>query len=343
MGAHALYRNGALYQVLRRWGIPFSGRPPKLRESASLVARGCRFLFPVDAVRLFLTQALSLPDKLQAAGLLRKLGSRSFAPAPELTVKQWLDQESLRPNVRGLAEMLIRLSTYSNDMAALSAAAAVAQVQLGIHSGVLYLDGGWETLIEGLQAKAQAMGVIIEAGQSADSVEPGTILAIPPEEVERLTGVTLPSRTPVRAACLDLGLQRLPKGSALFAMDLHEPLYLSVHSASGRLAPEGSALVHLIRYLQPNETANREQLESFADLLLPGWRGETLIARFLPNMIVSYALPGPGGRAGVRVPELLGVAMAGDWVGERHMLADAAAASALEAAEFVWGKNALAA
>jgi phytoene dehydrogenase-like protein len=126
-------------------------------------------------VRLFLTQALSLPDKLQAAGLLRKLGSRSFAPAPELTVKQWLDQESLRPNVRGLAEMLIRLSTYSNDMAALSAAAAVAQVQLGIHSGVLYLDGGWETLIEGLQAKAQAMGVIIEAGQSADSVEPGTI------------------------------------------------------------------------------------------------------------------------------------------------------------------------
>jgi hypothetical protein len=126
-------------------------------------------------------------------------------------------------------------------------------------------------------------------------------------------------------------------------MDLNEPLYLSVHSASARLAPEGSALVQIVRYLRTDETADRKQLEAFADLLLPGWRGEVEIARFLPNMIVSHAIPAPAGRAPVQIPGLPGVAVAGDWVGSSHMLADAAAASGLRAAELIWQKKAAAA
>jgi hypothetical protein len=174
-------------------------------------------------------------------------------------------------------------------------------------------------------------------------VKPGTILAVPPEEVERLTGAPLPARTPVRAACLDLGLRRLPRESALFAMDLDQPLYLSVHSASAQLAPQGSALVHIVRYGKPDETPDRAQLESFADLLLPGWRDEVEIGRFLPNMIVSHAIPAPAGRAQVHIPGLPGVAFAGDWVGQHHMLADAAAASALDAAQLLWERSAVAA
>jgi hypothetical protein len=344
MGAHALYRNGPLFQVLKRWAIPFSGGPPTLQDSAYLVVDGRRFTFPSDAMRLSLTGALSVLEKFEAANLLRKLGSNGFMPAPELTVQQWLNRESLHAPVRKLAEMLIRLSTYCNEMTALSAAAAVSQVRFGIQNkGVLYLDGGWGTLIDGLSAKAQAKGVTIETGKEAASLDPGTILAVPPEEVERLTGVHLPTRTPVRAACLDLGLRSLPKGSALFAMDLHQPLYLSVHSASARLAPEGSATVQIARYLQSGEKADRGQLESFADLLLPGWRGAVEVARFLPNMIVSHAIPRLAGRASVRNPALPGIAIAGDWVGTRHMLADAAAASALEAAEAVWERRAIAA
>jgi hypothetical protein len=344
MGAHALYRNGPLFQLLTRWRIPFTGGPPKLRESAYLVVDGRRFTFPSTAGRLFRTGALSVLEKLQAAKLFGKLASSSFLPAPELSVQQWLDRESLAPPVRKLAETLTRLSTYSNDMANLSAAAAVSQIRFGMQNqGVLYLDGGWETMVAGLQSKAQAMGVPIETGKAIASVEPGTILAIPPDEVERLTGAKMPARTPVRAACLDLGLRSLPKSAALFAMDLNQPLYLSMHSASARLAPNGAALVHLIRYLNTGETADRGQLEAFADFSIPGWRTEAEVSRFLPNMIVSYALPTPAGRCGVDLPGLPGVAVAGDWTGPRYMLADAAAAGALAAVDVVWNRSAVAA
>ncbi len=333
LGAHALYRHGPLYQALQRWQIPFSGQPPKQREAAYLVKNGRKFIFPGDPQRLLLSRALSLADKLQAATLFRKL------PASGLTVKEWLDQGSFRPQVRKWAEMVIRLTTYSNATSRLGAAAAVTQVQFAIQNGVLYLDGGWATLIDGLAAKARAMGVTIETGKAIDQLTPGTVLAIAPEEIERMTHVKLPARTPSRVACFDLGLRRLPKGSALFAMDLEQPLYLAVHSASARLAPEGSALVHIVRYGE----ADRDQMEAFADLLLPGWRNETEVARFLPSMIVAHDVPGPAGRAPVQLPGYPGVAIAGDWVGPHAMLSDAAAASALEAAELVWKRSAIAA
>ena len=59
--------------------------------------------------------------------------------------------------------------------------------------------------------------------------------------------------------------------------------------------------------------------------------------RFLPAMTVAHALPlaeegGLAGRPGVTRAGAAGVFLAGDWVGPRGMLADAAAASAEEAA-----------
>ena len=342
LGPHALYKNGPLFQALQRWSVPFSGGPPKLGETAYLVSDGRKFTFPTGPMSLLQTGALSLGVKLQVGKLFRKFGSNTFQPALTLTVQQWLDQEKLSTKARKFAEMLIRLSTYSNDTSRLSAAAAVAQVRRGIKHGVLYLDGGWETLITGLAAKAREMGVTIETGKSIPSAERGTILAVPPDEVGRLTGARLPARVPVRAACLDLGLRRLPKGAALFALDLDAPLYYSVHSASAKLAPEGSASVQIARYLDADEMADRGQLEAFADLMAPGWRSEVEVDRFLPNMIVSHAVPTPAGRASVNVVGK-GVAVAGDWVGADYMLADAAAASAIQAANAVFGYRAVAA
>ena len=180
---------------------------------------------------------------------------------------------------------------------------------------MLYIDGGWETLIHGLTSKAKAMGVAIETGISVEHVGAGTILAVPPEDVERLTGLRLAPRTPVRAACLDLGLHVLPKDSALFGMDLNEPLYLSVHSASARLAPEGSALVQIVEICErtkPRIGSNWKRLRiSFYRGGAAKWR----LRDAFPNMIVSHAIPAPAGRAPVQIPGLPGVAVAGDWVG----------------------------
>ena len=132
-------------------------------------------------------------------------------------------------------------------------------------------------------------------------------------------------------------LSRLPRPDRNFALGLDRPLYLSVHSAAAALAPPGGALVHLARYLAPAEPAAREsvreELESFADAVQPGWRSVVVHQRLMPAMTVSHGLPSyRGPRPQPRVDEIDGLWIAGDWVGDRGLLADAAMASAETAA-----------
>jgi phytoene dehydrogenase-like protein len=147
----------------------------------------------------------------------------------------------------------------------------------------------------------------------------------------------------VRAACLDVALSRLPRPGNRFALGLDLPLYYSVHSASAKLAPEGIAVVHLMKYLgddaSPAEVAERE-METLLDRLQPGWREHVVARRFLPGMTVAHDLPraeesGLSGRPAVTVPEWPGIYLAGDWIGAEGVLADASAASAAEAARWV--------
>jgi phytoene dehydrogenase-like protein len=243
-------------------------------------------------------------------------------------------------------EALIRLSTFAADPALLAADAALRQFQLVMASGVLYVDGGWGTLVRGLEAKAREAGVEIVTGAPVDQLpgdSQGTVLAVTPDQVERLTGWKAGAMEPARMACLDLGLARVEPNWARFALGLDCPMYLSMHSSFARVAPEGRAMVHIARYLGGRETASREQLEAFADLLLPGWKQAAEVVRYLPNMTVTHALPAIQGRPAIDAPGLPNVAIAGEWVGGEGMLTDAAVASALSAADRAAGRRARAA
>jgi phytoene dehydrogenase-like protein len=174
------------------------------------------------------------------------------------------------------------------------------------------------------------------------------VLAIDPEGVVELLerpedtplAVGARGRIPVRAACLDVALNRLPRPSRLVAFDLGRPLYFSVHSASARLAPEGVAVIHVMKYLGSEPEDSREverELEAFIESLQPGWRAELIDRRFLPGMIVANGFPradegGLFGRPGAEVEGYPNIFLAGDWIGPEGMLADASAASAREAA-----------
>jgi hypothetical protein len=145
--------------------------------------------------------------------------------------------------------------------------------------------------------------------------------------------------TPVKAACLDLALDRLPASEATFALGIDRPLYLSVHSAAARLAPEGGALIHLAKYLPAGHKESAEEdereLEGLMDLIQPGWRERVAHRRFLPDMTVMNWLPAAeegGQRPDAKVKDAPGLFIAGDWVGTEGFLADAALASAREAA-----------
>jgi phytoene dehydrogenase-like protein len=223
----------------------------------------------------------------------------------------------------------------------LSAAAALSQIALAIADNVAYIDHGWQTLIDGLAARARAQGVAIRCNAPLNSLAfldaDGIVLAVPLATIEKLTGVSFPNLRPVRVACLDIGLKSLPKDAANFGLGIDRPLYYSVHSAAANLAPEGAALIQMAKYLnsESDATADRIELEQFADLMAPGWRERVTTTRFLPNMTVSHAMPTTESRPDVDALNKEGIAIAGDWVGPKHMLTDAAVSSALRAAAMV--------
>jgi phytoene dehydrogenase-like protein len=241
--------------------------------------------------------------------------------------------------------------------------AVLQQLQLA-WSGVLYLHDGWEQLVEALVRQARAAGVALRCGVPVDALETGgpgvglrlrdgprlgadaAVLALPLAEAGRLLGPTAEldaagaALLPARAACLDLGLSALPRPGRSFALGIDAPLYVSVHSASARLAPDGGHLVHAARYLAPDETADRDrlraELEALLDRVQPGWRDHVVRRRFAPDLRVADGLPaaGAGGLAGRPAVDALahrGVLLAGDWVGPAGLLSDAARVSGFEA------------
>jgi hypothetical protein len=306
-----------------------------------VLVRGNQVYPAVRDLRTLLTSRIfSLGEKLEVARLLSMFSAASAGP--DESTSEWLDRSTRSQRVRNYAEMAIRVATYNTDFVYLSAWAALQQISMALKHGVLYLNRGWQTIVDGLADRARSLGAEICCGEPVARLDgivaDGIVLAVDPEMVESLTGVRLPARRAARVACLDLCLSRFPEGSATAAFALDRPLYFSVHSAVAHLAPAGRATVHVVKYLEgsePDPKVLRGELEGYADLVMPTWRESLERARFLPRLTVTEAIPSIAGRADVAVPGMDGVTIAGDWVGSEGMLVDAAVASALEAAKTI--------
>jgi phytoene dehydrogenase-like protein len=368
LGPHALYAGGAGAAVLRELGVPFSGGVPSA-SGGFAIGGGVLHTLPGGLLSLLATGLLALPAKLETARLLAALPRLDLTPLAGRSLRDWLAGAVRHREARALVQALCRLATYADDAGRQSAGAALAQLQLALARGVYYLDGGWQTLVDGLHAAAAAAGVALHEGTRVAAVEhddavralrladgsrrpvAAAVLATgPAEALEMLEhGARTPlaaaaaAALPVRAACLDVSLARLPRPRALFALGIDRPLYFSVHSARARLAPPGTAVIHVAKYLGSSEAApaaDERELEGVLDLVQPGWRPLLLERRFLPRMVVSHALAtaaagGTAGRPGPEAAGIRGLLVAGDWVGPVGLLADASLASGGEAARLL--------
>jgi len=364
LGPHALYRTGRGAAVLRELGVAYEGAPPPV-EGAYALRRGRVHTLPVGFVSLLTTGLFGPWEKIEAARLLAGLRTLDTAPLRDVTLADWLRSRIGAPAVRELMETLVRVATYTHDPERLSAGDALGQLQRAF-AGVLYLHGGWQTLVDRLTAVAESAGVRILTRAPAASVlrdgavrgvtlSDGTtieastvVIAGSPSGAAALLSADGPSvvddwaaqAIPVRAACLDLALERLPRPAARVAFGIDEPLYLSVHSAVARLAPGGGALVHVARYgglRGESAAAVKSRLTALMDAVQPGWRHYLVRQRFLPDLVVANAMAtaasgGVGGRPGPAVPGIPGLFVAGDWVGPEGLLSDASLASARAAA-----------
>jgi glycine/D-amino acid oxidase-like deaminating enzyme len=339
LGPHALHGNGIAARTFRDWGLSISGKPPDTSSSSYLVRDGRMYPLVFTTRGLLTTRLFNAGEKLQAARVLKQLSS---APTTENeSAKEWIEQRTPATRVREFVAMLMRVSTYSADLSVLSARPALEQFRSATTGGVLYLDGGWQTLVAGLEQRARQLGVEIRIGERVETLRAikgdGIILAVPPAAVERITGRRLPKMHPVRVACLDLGLRTLPPFAARVALGVDQPLYLSVHSTVARLAADGAAVVHACKYLAggADAMADRRELEQFVDLAIPNWRVHAEVIRFLPEMTVTPAVFSRHCRPAIDQLGIPGVALAGDWIGGEGMLADAAVATGLRAADMI--------
>jgi phytoene dehydrogenase-like protein len=368
LGPHALYRGGRGIDVLRELGVEPKGKVPSV-SGAFAIKDGMKHTFPAGAVSLLTTSLFGLSAKLEAGRLLATIGKIETAQLMNISVREWLNQNVSHREVQDFILAAFRVATYTNAPDLMSAGTAIEQLKKAQDKSVLYLDEGWQSLVDGLREVAITSGVAIETESRVEAVirEAGgavngvrlangrvlaassVVIAASPsvaaslvQDSERTSLARWTDEAiPVRAACFDVALSRLPAPRATFALGIDRPLYLSVHSATARLAPEGGALIQVAKYLEPNHRDSAQtvesELEGLLDLIQPGWRGVIVHRRFLPDMIVMNALPlassgGTQGRPGPEVPGVPGLFVAGDWVGEEGLLVDAALASAKQAA-----------
>jgi len=296
LGAHALALGGPGEKLLSELGVQYSGSPPVLDTCLALNGEHVHTL-PIGAVSLFGTTLFGLGAKVELARFYRTLRGLNLSDLQGVSLHHWLERQVRHPQVRQFILALARLTTYANAPELVAASLVVPLLT----AQVIYLDGGWQMLIDGLhQAALQARAKIVtparvaavEVSGEATAVRlaDGTLfpasavlLATNPETASALVANgthTVLSRwaeqsIPARVACFDIALRRLPDPRHLFALGIDRPLYYSVHSAwAKKLAPEGSALIHTMKYLRPGEPAepgtSRQELEALLDVMQPG-------------------------------------------------------------------------
>jgi len=360
-GPHALYLTDASDSILKEIGITYTGGIPALK--GYLISGGKKREIAGD-------YSSWLSGKSDGSQFFISPTKIDFSQLESVTEQEWLDKNIHDINDAEVIKTIFRLNTYANDPDIQSIGPVLHQIYMGSRAGVMYLDGGWQTLVDGLLTVAKNANARIVMGKKATKIKRTdssewqvflsdktevsakiVVIAAGPndayslfddnERPDVLSKATKEAK-PVRLVCLDVALSSLPDKDTLFALGVDRPLYFSVHSAYAKLAPEGGALIHVAKYLgtsiEPKPREDQPELEEFLDLLQPGWRQVLVKKRPLPNMVVSNALVtaangGVGGRPDPRIADNLYIV--GDWVGKEGLVSNASVASAKRAAQLI--------
>ena len=369
-GPHALFLTDSIDSILKEIGITFTGGISAGKGKSYLISGSKKREISGDYSRWL--------SSGKGDGTMETDGSRFFKSPTEMdfsqlegvTVKEWLDKNFHDINDAEIIKAILRLNTYGNDPEIQSIGSALRQIYVNSREGPMYVDGGWQTLVDGLLTVAKNANARIVMDKKATSVKRTdssgwqvllsdktqvsakiVVIAAGPmdayslfDEKERPEVLSKAAKAakPVRLVCLDVALSSLPDKDALFALGIDRPLYFSVHSTYAKLAPEGGALIHIAKYLgtsiAPKPREDQPELEELLDLMQPGWRQVLVKKRPLPSMVVSNAVViaatgGLAGRPDTKIADNLYIV--GDWVGKEGLLSNASVASAKHAAHLI--------
>ncbi|MBO9596993.1 MAG: NAD(P)/FAD-dependent oxidoreductase [Cohnella sp.] len=359
LGPHAVYKSAL--PILGEIGVTVTGASPS--QNGKFIfggAHGEEVVVPL--YKLLLGSFLKWSEKSQLIRFYSRLRRIDASALNHVSLQDYLDAHFSSPRVRGIVQALVRVSSYCNAPELVSAGAVIDQLRI---AQVIYVDGGWQSIVDQLKNRAHHEGVTIRSGavvreiagsspQMTVELKDGTRLkahsvlstAGPTETLALLDSDLDPSEAeiykrlvPLRAACLDLVVSGMPQPAAKFALGADYPWYYSNHSAVARLTDDDRKSDE-----SSDAIRNERELERFLDRIQPGWRKHVVERRYLPHMTVSHGVVtasggGLAGRPGVCVAGRPGLYVAGDWVGSEGMLLNASLASAKEAAQCIIANN----
>ncbi|TYP70523.1 phytoene desaturase family protein [Paenibacillus methanolicus] len=367
LGGHAFYKGGAFDQVLTGLNVKVTGAAPPSNR-ARLMWGGRLVSLPK---LLASGSCLSLSGKASLAGMLLRMGRPASMPDAQMTLREYAERMAGDPAARHMLYALLRTASYTLDPDHQLARPVVRTLLRSFKDGLLYVDGGWQQIVDQLATAAVQGGADLRTGQPIAEVVRGAegegvrgvrlqdgtiveadrvIMAVSPSECMRLVpGAELTvlrrwkeEARPSAVASLDLCLRKLPVPGRPFVLGIDQPLFFSNHSASARLSDDGSVVVHVTKYhgTEPSDPkADERMLEGFVDLAQPGWRKELIARQFLPRITVvpDYMHTRRTEiNVGPCVPEVDGLFVAGDWAShDDELLADAAAGSAIRASDAI--------
>ncbi|GAB2558882.1 phytoene desaturase family protein [Gracilibacillus alcaliphilus] len=373
LGPHALYLSGAAANIFTELGISLSGRNASKNVRIHGILNHAVHVIPTDFSSIMSSTLLSWKAKFIFGKLMLKIMKLNTDSIPEISLMEWADAEISDPMARHIFYSICRLTSYTNAASLQLAKPVLKQVQRSLETGVLYVDGGWETIVQKLKNQAEACGAEILTNKNVTGIEhhehyqiiqcsdgtvihvPDCVVTAPPKEAMNMIngaeqtslGLWKEQAIPLTACCLDIGMKKLPNPQHQFVIGLDQTLFFTNQSRAAKLSEDGTLVVSLAKYHHPKEEINtktdKQQLESVMDLLHPGWREEVVVQQFLPQLTVSHDFPHVRRKEnpGPNIPEMKGIFIAGDWAGHEEVLADAAVASGKRAAREILKTNKL--
>lgn len=353
-----LYERGAAAVGLKSLGVEPAGTRYGSNGGVAIYA-GRTHMLPVGYCSLLSTGLLGLVAKRELASFMARVPSIDLDELQDVPLDRWIASRIADPLARRMALACARIATSTDEPTELSAAAAVAQLQLSLAGGVRVLMDRGDALRQALLGRlgdegilldrlplaavemdgGRARGVRLASGGSVDAR--AVVVATDPAGAARLLGSRTMTRSdsrPVSAAVLSLSLTRLPRPHTRFAVGIDQPVSYWSASTAEISTPGVDIQVAKHRGAGGAGVDNDEaELERLLDLLQPGWRALVIARRFDREVLVASALVsaragGFRGRPGSDVPGVGNAFLAGDWVGPTGQLADAAVASGLRAA-----------
>ena len=167
LGPHALYKKGKAKPILEELGVNLRGKSPK--AGGTIIENNIEYAAPFSPFGLLTTNLLNWKERIEWGKVLIKVMTAKKEKLGQQTFKQWVEQASQSEKVQALVYLLGRLSTYCHAPELVSAKVMISHLQL-VTGGVLYLDGGWQTMINQLHNKAVISGVQVHCSAAVKQV-----------------------------------------------------------------------------------------------------------------------------------------------------------------------------